>query len=781
MDKLTFLRSFHPAGPWVLSAIHPEPPKQIETRTFMPDEAEACAQWVERHNVERNIYFSVNLPNRRLTKKATKTDIHSVPWLHVDIDARAADPRDMEVEGAAAAHLAREIERIRLLVTDRCPTPAPTVIIFSGGGYQVFWRLEVPFAVDGQLELAEELAGYNRQLLNELDGDISAPNADRIMRLPQTTNWPDEKKRKRGRLVALAEVYSFDPSLVYPLSKFMPAPPLQVRGPLGGGPHHTVGATSNIERLANVDDLDKWKVADRVKLIVVQGEDVDNPKDGDNSRSAWLFDAICNLVRSSVPDDVIFSVITDPDFKISESVLEKAPNHARYAGRQIQRAKEEIEEPVLREFNERFMVIGNIGGKCRVVEEVPEFGSPRSRLTHQTFSDFMNRYCHRSVEAGGKSFAAGRWWLGHPGRRQYDFVVFQPGGDPPNSYNLWQGFSFRSLPGERHRSFLGHIEDNLCQGVEEHYNYLLGWMARAVQKPATPGETAVVLRGAQGTGKSFFAKQFGALWGRHFLQVSNAKHLLGAFNGHLRDVVVLFGDEAFFAGDKQHESVLKTTITEERRMLERKGIDAEPAPNFTHMILASNSEWVVPAGNSERRFFVLDVANAHLQDSPYFKGIVSDLEDGGYENLLHFLLTYDISKFNVRDVPKTKALLDQKDRTMGGLYDWWKLRLEEGALLRDQASYECHVKCRDLLEQCAHHLMSYNSNRRGSETQVGLFLRSMCPPGYPKKSREGGGDRQYYYEFPSLLVLRGLWEERQGQPIEWPDQVPQVEQSDMPF
>jgi hypothetical protein len=70
--------------------------------------------------------------------------------------------------------------------------------------------------------------------------------------------------------------------------------------------------------------------------------------------------------------------------------------------------------------------------------------------------------------------------------------------------------------------------------------YLLGWMARAVQMPNTPGEVAVVMRGAKGTGKTIFADVFGALFGRHYWAVADAKYIVGNFNAHLRP---LPGDE----------------------------------------------------------------------------------------------------------------------------------------------------------------------------------------------------------------------------------------------
>ena len=51
------------------------------------------------------------------------------------------------------------------------------------------------------------------------------------------------------------------------------------------------------------------------------------------------------------------------------------------------------------------------------------------------------------------------------------------------------------------------------------------------------------------------------------------------------------------------------------------------------------------------------------QETRYFGGIADDLENGGYESLLHFLLGYEISDYEVRLVPQTQALIEQKLQT----------------------------------------------------------------------------------------------------------------------
>jgi hypothetical protein len=73
---------------------------------------------------EKNIYFSVGEVARDVEKKAERTDISNVWWLHVDIDPRAGE--DIAQEQARALKLLQAPPNL----------PPPTVIVFSGGGYQ---------------------------------------------------------------------------------------------------------------------------------------------------------------------------------------------------------------------------------------------------------------------------------------------------------------------------------------------------------------------------------------------------------------------------------------------------------------------------------------------------------------------------------------------------------------------------------------------------------------------------------------------------------------------
>lgn len=787
-DTIDFLRRWCPEGPWVLTAIIPD--GKTETVSFAPDRWQKAAEWVEGHQGKRNLYFHVN-PSRPAYKpdgrggtyeaKASKEDILRMSWLHIDIDPRAGE--DFEEERTRALRLLREFD------------PKPTVIIDSGGGYQGFWKLSPSdkLEINGSVARAQELEAYNIQLEKVFQAD-HCHNVDRIMRLPGTINVPTAKKAKRGRRPTLATLVEWN-EVSYPLDIFTPAVRVQTaEGGLASG-RPKVQITGNVPDVGT-EELRDWAqehgkaISDHCLALIATGQDPLDPTKYP-SRSEALFKVCCDLVRAEVPDEMIFAVITGSN-EIAASVRDK-PNWESYALRQIERAHEEAIDPWLRILNEKHAVIADIGGKCRIISEVMDPSMNRTRISKQSFEDFRNRYRHQKVTVGfndnGQPIqkAAGAFWIDHPQRRQYETIVFAPGREIDDAYNLWRGFACDSLPGDKHEPFLRHVRDNVCSGNPEHYNYLIGWMARLVQQPDGPGEVAVVLRGKRGTGKSFFAKVLGGLFGRHYLQVSDSKHLVGSFNAHLRDTVLLFGDEAFFAGDKKHESVLKTLVTEEHLVIEGKGVDAEAAPNYVHLILASNEDWVVPAGLDERRFFVMEVGEGNKQDHAYFKKIKDDLDNGGIEHLLHYLLTYDLNDYEVRQVPQTAALQEQKIMSMSPETQWLFEKLWEGRLLKQDQDWREKVIKDSLYEDYVNDLRDQGRNFRMSRTGLGKFLHRALPGIEGRQetadvpwTNEHGFEvtirkRVYVYYLPTLADMRAYWDQNMGGPFDWPKVDPAQE------
>ncbi|KQB31278.1 MULTISPECIES: DUF5906 domain-containing protein [Pseudomonas aeruginosa group] len=658
MTPIEFLNRLRPGGPWCLTAIPPEG-GATETRTFKnANDAEA---WIAQHNGKRNLYYTVGTVAKPTGKKPTKADIAALEYLWVDVDPFAGE--DLQAE------------RARILDMLRDAKPEPSVIVDSGGGFQALWKLSEPLTITDPAE-AER---YNRELERIFKAD-SCHNVDRLLRLPGSLNIPNAKKRAKGREAAEAEVYCWNDTS-YPLSAFTAAPP--INSAAGTKPRAATGKASASVSMGDgtavgVDELRAWAEANRATIqdhtlaLVATGTDPIDPQRYP-SRSEALFRAVCDLVRVGLPDELIFGAITDPNNGISASVREQR-NWQGYAQRQIENARAACADPTLEEMNKKHAVLLQEGGKTRVLSwERTELDEDRLVPVLQSFEDFRNRYMHRFVEyptdKGVGYKPLGKWWLEHGQRREYLALRFFPGKpEEVDGYlNMWRGWSVMPKAGDW-SLMREHVRRILANGDEACTDYILRWAAWAVQNPGEPAEVALVLRGGRGTGKGIFARSLKRLFGQHGLQVNSPAQLTGRFNAHLRDCCLLFADEAIVPGDKAAESVLKGLITEPELTIEGKGVNLVQARNRLHVVMASNEEWVVPAGIDERRFAVFEVSSQHAQDSDYFRAIAEQLRGGGLAAMLHDLLTMDLGDWHPRrSVPQTEALHAQKAATVGGI------------------------------------------------------------------------------------------------------------------
>lgn len=221
-------------------------------------------------------------------------------------------------------------------------------------------------------------------------------------------------------------------------------------------------------------------------------------------------------------------------------------------------------------------------------------------------------------------------------------------------------------------------------------------------------------------------------------------------------------------------------------MVEGKGLDAEVSPNYTHLLMASNDHWVVPAGADERRFFIVDVGEERKQDIPYFRKLMRGMvQEGGQENLLHHLMTLDLEDYEVRQVPQTDALREQKLLTLGGEEQWWLEKLMDGRITRGATEWQTSVQKDRLQADYLRYAEEQRLFRRASPTVLGRFLARMLPKGWPRSVQrmtdverdDGHGhsnvtrERAYWYDIPTLDVCRKMWDQKYGGPFDWPDET----------
>ncbi len=392
----------------------------------------------------------------------------------------------------------------------------------------------------------------------------------------------------------------------------------------------------------------------------------------------------------------------------------------------------------------------------------PEIGQACLKMVPT--DEFVKLYAHEKVSVNGKPLSIAKVFLDDPNRLQY------PGGVallpdepvPPGVKNLWTGFAYQPAPGPVSASdvqpmldFLHHV---IADGNMACTRYLLGWQARGYQYPGKQAEVAVVAQGEQGVGKGTLGRYFLEPFGRHGMHIAQSRQLSGNFNGHLRQCCALFADEAFFAGDRAGLPSLKALITEPVLTLEQKFRDAAPARNRLKIIMATNETHAIIAGTAERRFFVLTVSSRFRQNHAYFDALNRWWESGGKEKWLAYLLAMDISKFNIRRVPNTKALEEQKLASLPPVGRWLHDRLTTGGMPGE--AWSAFAPCETVVANFGEWVRA-NGQRHVevSARSVGSDLRTYIDI---ERKREPATPRRWGWTFPPLADARRQFSAKVG-------------------
>ncbi|PSM20207.1 primase-helicase family protein [Nitratireductor sp. StC3] len=433
------------------------------------------------------------------------------------------------------------------------------------------------------------------------------------------------------------------------------------------------------------------------------------------------------------------------------------------------------------DFNAEFAVVP-IGSQAVILWEKPD-APPEERLQFLKSHSFQllhgNRYTEvRAADGKTKWKTFAEAWLDSRARRQFDGIEFHPDPDgaPGRSghFNLWRGFSIEPKAGGSYAIFRDHLLTNVCDGDERNFDWLFGWFAQMMQRPREKPGTAIVLRGGMGAGKTKVGEVFGSLIRAHYFHVDNPRYVVGQFNAFMAACLLLQADEAVFAGDKAAEGHLRGLVTSEKQMIESKGVDPIRVANFVRLMMTSNEEWVIPAGKDERRFAVFDVNPRCAQNTGYFAEMEAELDAGGREALLHDLLNFDLARVSLREIPKTRALLEQKMRSLDPVEQWWLDRLADGAPLTRIDTWPEFVECGQLYEDYRTQTEKMGIRFRVSSQSFGMRLAKLLPRLKRAKrtvtSEDGASARRpWVYFLPQLEDCRAYLDDLMKQANDWGD------------
>ena len=322
----------------------------------------------------------------------------------------------------------------------------------------------------------------------------------------------------------------------------------------------------------------------------------------------------------------------------------------------------EIEEKVL-QFNKDFALVRM--GKSVLIATFHEKRGVQF-LSMQGFYDInMPKKVLVPTKNGTSERQLADLWMAHELRREYHQIGVYPMNDQDNDVlNLWTGWGSRPEPSKSCQKFLDHIKQVVCGDNDSIYDWVIDWMADAVQNPRSIKGTAIILRGVEGCGKGAFADTFGQLFGKHYTHLIDSERLTGRFNSFLESNIVVFADEVLWPGDRKAANILKGLVSESKIVVEQKGVDSITIENMNRVIIASNESWIVPAGPQSRRWLVLNVSPAMAKNRAYFDKLFEELENGGRGALLHMLMNRQITS-DLRLAPTTKGLMEQRQMSHG--------------------------------------------------------------------------------------------------------------------
>ena len=361
------------------------------------------------------------------------------------------------------------------------------------------------------------------------------------------------------------------------------------------------------------------------------------------------------------------------------------------------------------------------------------------------------------------SFKLSSEFFNNPQTICYDGVEFNPVGSSGNYLNLWVGPTLEPKAGgwTLIRSFLLEI---ICNNDQVAFDFLIGYLAHALQRPEEKPGIMVIMIGGQGIGKGTFGKILRLIWSATYWHIHKIDDVTGNFNAVLERAFIVFLDEAMFAGDRKASDALKSLVTEPIIQINEKYQPARQTRSYHRFFAATNSEHFKNTERDDRRDFVLKVSEAKKNDHAYWSALNSEIEQGGTAAMMHDLLSMDLSRFKVRAKPSTAALVEQKLLSLGPVERWWQNALSQGDI-DGTGTWLTFISTIELIEA----VMEFSGGkvfRKPSPVEVLKTMKRLCPSAVNKQQQDTF-KRHRGLAFPDLQQARAEFEQYIGGVVNW--------------
>lgn len=311
------------------------------TPTFYLDRPEEVGAFVSEWSGKRNIYYTHARLRECSNEKPKKAHLEGTEFLHADLDP----PKDTMSRVEISAWIAETVDGLEELCRKN-NIPAPSAATVSGNGLNLLWRLDKffefgdPAEPEKRAKRIELIEAHTRGICRALGADGNTWNIDRILRLPGGDNLPTKTKRKIGRVRCGTSIVYLSHT-THSLEAFPQVWDDDDSGP--GGRDNAQRRAVSLERetpvpLNDPAELDEWDVPRKVNMLIVLGDDPDNPY---KSRSDAVWYVTCELIRRGVPPARIVGILIDETWRISDHIRDQSDSESgriAYAWEQVENA-----------------------------------------------------------------------------------------------------------------------------------------------------------------------------------------------------------------------------------------------------------------------------------------------------------------------------------------------------------------------------------------------------------------------------------------------------------
>ena len=250
-----------------------------------------------------------------------------------------------------------------------------------------------------------------------------------------------------------------------------------------------------------------------------------------------------------------------------------------------------------------------------------------------------------------------------------------PGGENGRRYNIWRPSGIEAKPGDV-QPFLDHMV--YLFGDEAERGHALDYLAMLVQRPDQKVNFALLVKGGQGTGKSWIGRLMTKIIGQRNVVLPSNSEVMSQWTAWTEGAQLGIVEELMAPGRFDMANRLKPIITEPYLRIESKGCSLYSIPNKLNLLAFTNHDDAVPIERGDRRWLVL-FSDAKPLDEAYYERLFDFLDGDGPAAVKNWLMERRIGLNPKGLAPKTVGKDQMRRLSMGDAEQYLTELLEEGS------------------------------------------------------------------------------------------------------